>query len=188
MILLGLGNPGTEYNNTRHNIGFMILDHIASKQNTGFKKENLCLTSSFFYKGTKVILAKPQTYMNLSGNAAQRLLAFYKIPVEEMIVIQDDLDLAFMTIKFQQDRGTGGHRGISHIHQMLNTSNYMRLKVGIGRPSHKNQEISDFVLQKFHSTEEKNVKLLLEKIEESLYFLLDEGFKKTASQFNGEVS
>ncbi len=185
MVFFGLGNPGPKYKNTRHNIGFMIIDFIASKEGVCFKKENLCLVSSFSYKGQRIILAKPQTYMNLSGDGVRQVLNFYKLSLSDILVIHDDLDLEFLNLKFQKNRGSGGHKGISHIHKVLNTSSYMRLKLGIGKDKENSQKTSDFVLDKFSQTQDLVLKKFIEKSTEGLYFLLDHNFHKTASLFNG---
>ena len=187
MVFFGLGNPGPEYKNTRHNIGFMVIDHIASQKNLFFKKENLCLMTSFSHRGQKIILAKPQTYMNLSGKAVNQVLNFYKIPSSHMIVIHDDIDLEFLSLKFQKNRGPGGHNGISHIHEVLKSSNYMRLKLGVGRSEENSQKVSDFVLESFSSDQEELLKKFIEKSVEGLYFLLNHNFSKTASLFNGKM-
>ena len=186
MIFFGLGNPGPSYENTRHNIGFMVLDSLAKKENISFHKEKDCLISSFFYKQKKIFLAKPQTFMNLSGQAVKKTLDFYKIPITNIIVIHDDVDLDFLQLKYQKDRGPGGHNGISNIHTHLKTSHYMRLKLGVGKPNYAS-EVPNFVLSPFLNEEAVQLESLLKTVVHSLYHFLDYGFNKTASIFNGSV-
>ena len=128
-ILFGLGNPGKKYLLTRHNLGFMLLDFIAETDT--WRKKQSCLVQEITIGGRRVLLAKPQTFMNLSGKAVREMLNFYKTPLEDLLIIQDDKDQAFGQLKFQRARGDGGHRGIQNIHQELGSKDYGRLKMGI---------------------------------------------------------
>lgn len=132
-LIVGLGNPGSNHLFTRHNIGFMLIDALA--KDSSFQNKHKSLIQKIKISDELVILAKPQTYMNLSGEAVREIMAFYKIDVEDLLVVQDDKDQNFLSIKFQQDRGYGGHNGIKSIHQQLKTETYTRLKLGIANSS-----------------------------------------------------
>ena len=131
-LIVGLGNVGASYSLTRHNIGFMAIDAIA--ETLQFKKTNLSLVQKINIENQPVLLAKPQTQMNLSGKSVQELLSYYKLEVEDLLVVHDDMDLDFLKMKFQKSRGAGGHNGIQNIHDLLGHSDYFRLKLGVGRP------------------------------------------------------
>lgn len=135
-IIVGLGNPGTKYIWTRHNLGFMLIDGMAP--NSKFQKKYKSQIQKTKIEGTPVLLAKPQTFMNLSGQAVREILNFYKIPLEDLLVIHDDKDQVFGKIKFQKSRGDGGHNGIKNIHQELQSPDYCRLKMGVA-PVSKNK-------------------------------------------------
>lgn len=156
-LIVGLGNPGRQYEATRHNVGFMAVDFISDRYNFSWSnksKFNSDLAEGNAY-GSKVILCKPTTYMNLAGQAVGPISSYYKITFDKIIVIHDDIDLAFGKIKCKIGGGSGGHNGIKSIDQMLGTNEYFRIKVGVGRPQNDNQSPSDFVLQNFFSEEQK---------------------------------
>lgn len=134
-MIVGLGNPGTRYAQTRHNIGFMVLDAFsAACQLPVNKKQGASLIGIGFWEQEKILLAKPQTYMNRSGEAVWELLNYYHEGIDDFLVIHDDLDLDFGRLRFKRGGGSGGHNGLKSITQMLNSPEYSRLKVGIGRP------------------------------------------------------
>ncbi|MEP0761778.1 MAG: aminoacyl-tRNA hydrolase, partial [Chloroflexota bacterium] len=135
-LVVGLGNPGREYTNTRHNIGFRCVDALAARHNLAFedKKKSKAKIALGSIQGQRVLLAKPQTYMNLSGSAVQGLAAFYQIPPAQMMVIFDDLDLPVGTLRIRPKGGSGGHKGVTDIIQRLGTQGFSRIRVGIGRP------------------------------------------------------
>lgn len=144
-LIVGLGNPGKEYENTRHNIGFMALDRIASKNNVSFdlKKYNGIYTV-FEKNGEKIILLKPQTYMNLSGEAVSAIAKYYKIEIKDILIISDDLDMPVGKIKLKYKGSSGGHNGLKNIELHLKTSEYKRLKIGIS--NNKAYDTKDYVL------------------------------------------
>lgn len=153
-LIVGLGNPGDKYKNTRHNIGFMFLDKIAEDQGLAWvfdKKFNALICEYISSNGDKYYLAKPQTYMNLSGSSVKKLVDYYDITLENLLVIHDEIDLEFGTTKMQKSRGDAGHNGVKDISNYLGSKDYWRLRVGIGRPAHSSEEVSDFVLGKFNS-------------------------------------
>jgi PTH1 family peptidyl-tRNA hydrolase len=183
-MIAGLGNPGTTYAHTRHNIGFMVVDRLAQVLGVSAeKKQGHALVAQEVYKGERLLLVKPQTYMNLSGEAILELLNFYKNGIDDLIVIHDDLDLELGRIRFKSGGGTGGHRGLKSITEMLNSDSYDRLKVGIGRPP-EFMKTESYVLQAF-STEEK---LLLDKVlakaVEGIEYWITEGCAKAMNQYN----
>lgn len=156
--VVGLGNPGEEYRETRHNVGFMVIDALRKYLKCNKKKEK-CFCELYECDEYDIILAKPQTYMNLSGNAVLNIIKDYKIKPEEIVVVYDDLDLPLGTVKLKKSGSSAGHRGMKSIIEMIKTENFPRLRVGIGRPTNKG-EISDYVLSPFG----KDEKLLVEKV------------------------
>src|SRR5512139_1334408 len=148
-LLIGLGNPGREYRDSRHNFGFMFIDRLIVRLNArGMKVQSKAIVTTATYQERKLILAKPQTYMNLSGHSAQGLLNFYKIPVENMLVGHDDLDLPFGTLRLRPKGGPGGQRGMASTIEQLGTNSFARLRLGIGRPPGR-MDPKDYVLQDF---------------------------------------
>ena len=128
-IIVGLGNPDTTYLFTRHNLGFMLIDTLA--KGSKFQSKHKSHIQKIELEGENILLAKPQTFMNLSGQAIREIISFYKAPLEDLLVIQDDKDQTFGKMKFQKSRGHGGHNGIKNIHQELNSQDYCRLKIGV---------------------------------------------------------
>lgn len=145
-IIVGLGNPGDSYKNTLHNIGFIVLDEFASQLGLNFSFESKF--NAFIAKNSEYILVKPSTFMNNSGYAVSKVVDFYKSTLDNLIVIHDDLDLPPNSIRFQKGVGSAGHNGVSDIIEKLNSKDFYRLRVGIGRPSLKSCEVSDYVLSK----------------------------------------
>ena len=181
LLIVGLGNPGEKYLFTRHNIGFMVIDHLAERwKSLPFKKEGHALTSKY----NQVLLVKPQKFMNLSGEVVQQLMNYYKIQTTQLLVLHDDLDLPFGSFRYQLQRGPGGHNGVKNIHHVLGTADYARIKIGIGRPAQVQMDVADYVLQNFSSTEIESLPQLLTDIGDSIEFFLDHGFAKTANQYN----
>ncbi|MGE4233449.1 MAG: aminoacyl-tRNA hydrolase [Bacteriovoracia bacterium] len=165
-LLVGLGNPGREYEENRHNVGFMAIDYFAQSKNAVWKKWK---DSQIAIEQESHILLKPQTYMNLSGKAVVQAAHFYKILPEEICVVYDDLDIPFGQVRLRQDGGPGGHNGIKSISQSLGFSSYYRVRVGIGRPVHPDHDPADYVLEDFSKEENK----LLETIFDSCSKALD---------------
>ena len=152
-LIFGLGNPGSRYQFTRHNIGFMVLEKIAAQLEVELKQKSFdALWNRGKVAGLNVLLAMPQTYMNLSGNAVRKLLAYFKADINNLIVIHDDLDLPFGTVRLKTGGGNAGHKGLKSIISCLGTADFMRVRLGIGKPSDKSR-IKDYVLQKFDSGE-----------------------------------
>jgi PTH1 family peptidyl-tRNA hydrolase len=152
-LILGLGNPGRRYQFTRHNIGFMVLEKIAAQWEVDLKQKSFdALWNRGKIAGINLLLAMPQTYMNLSGNSVRKLLSYFKVDVNNLIIIHDDLDLPFGTVRLKTGGGDAGHKGLKSIISCLGTADFMRVRLGIGKPSDKSR-IEDYVLQKFDSGE-----------------------------------
>lgn len=184
-LIVGLGNPGEKYLLTRHNVGFMAIDRFASDIGVGpFKQEHKALVCKVKTPAYQAVLAKPQTFMNLSGQSVVALMSYYGIEPENLLVLHDEVDLPFGSIRYQTNRGHGGHNGIRNIHQLLGNSKYDRLKLGVGRPIHSKMAVSDFVLSPFNQQEQAELPDWLDKITDSLYCYLEQGYQKAATQFN----
>ena len=171
LLFIGLGNPGRQYENTRHNVGFMVVDAISDHHNFLAEKSKF----NAVYKegkiaGKKVVLFKPTTYMNKSGIAVSEIKKFYKIPLENIYVFYDDLDLAFSKVKTKIGGGSGGHNGIKSLDQFIG-KNYKRIRIGIDHPGHKDQ-VSDYVLKNFKSDERIVIDQLCDKIAQNIETLL----------------
>jgi len=161
-IIVGLGNPGKKFSGTRHNVGFDILDLFANKHGIKITKVKFkALIGEGRIGGEKVILVKPQTYMNLSGESVMRICEFYKIDLKDMMVIYDDIDLDVGRIRIRKQGGSGTHNGMRNIIYLLNSKDFTRLRFGIGKP--KNQDLADFVLQGFSSDEVELLKVSVDK-------------------------
>ena len=188
-LIVGLGNPGASYLMTRHNVGFMVIDALGEDS---FVKKHKSLIQKSLLNGRSVLLAKPQTYMNCSGEAVRDLMMFYKVPPQDLLVIQDDVDQPFLSMKFQKNRGHGGHRGIQSIHDYLKTSDYARLKLGVGRPHSKGEQpapsTSDYVLSSFSKKEQTLLKGFLEKSVQAVLYFIEKGFEKSAGEFNRKTN
>lgn len=158
-MIVGLGNIGQEYDKTRHNIGFMTVDALAEAQGVNFNLDSKhhALVASTMMDGEKVLLVKPTTYMNESGQAVAPLMDYYKLALEDLLVVQDDMDMDLGRLRLRAKGSAGGHNGIKSIINHLGTQNFGRLKFGIGHPSHQHQAVIDYVLGKFGKDEEIDV-------------------------------
>jgi peptidyl-tRNA hydrolase, PTH1 family len=175
-LFVGLGNKGAEYENTRHNAGFLALDLLASFFNQP-RTEILKFKSSIFslsFNGEKIICAKPQTFMNLSGSAVLQAMQFYKIPIENIFVFHDDIDLEVGKIKFKTGGGSGGHNGLKSIDALIG-NNYNRVRIGVGRPQFTN-DVSNFVLSNFVKQEWIEIENNLNNVFDRLSFLISKKF------------
>lgn len=184
-LVVGLGNPGSQYKFNRHNIGFMAVDSFVGSEKTKsykseFKSEFIKLKS----KDEDLLFLKPQTFMNLSGEAVQEAVTFYKVPLDRIIVVHDELDQPFGKIKVQKARGHGGHNGVRDITAKLGTNDYIRLRLGIGRPPHPEMGVADFVLANFAKDEHKTLEDLLIQSTLALETIIIEGYAKAANKYN----
>lgn len=186
-LIVGLGNPGREYRDTRHNIGFLVIDRLCSAMGITLNRvQAKALISSGVLEGRKVIVAKPQTYMNLSGQAVRGLLNFYKIPIEQLMVTYDDLDLPLGTLRIRPGGGSAGARGMASIIEQLGTQEFARLRMGIGRPPGQ-KDAAAYVLQPFHRSEQEMLAQVLDHAVEAVRVFVREGLNSTMNQFNGSL-
>jgi len=181
ILIVGLGNPGKKYQDTRHNIGFRVLDELCSSRHFA----TACVLDELQSLNLKkVILEKPKTFMNLSGKAVKSLIAKYKIPIINLWVIHDDIDLPLGKIRIVKNRGAAGHKGVESIIKELKTKNFIRFRIGTQSKTYKPKNIEEFVLQKFNKDEEKIVKEVIKKSVEAIEILLREGSEKAMNKFN----
>jgi len=184
-LIVGLGNIGEKYHNTRHNIGFKILDDIASKEDITFESQKLGSIATFRFKGRTFILLKPSTYMNLSGKAVNYWLTKENISIENLLVICDDLNLDFGAIRLKAKGSDGGHNGLKDINAVLNTQQYARFRFGVGADFSKGKQV-DYVLGDWDTEENKVLPERLEKAHELVKSFGTAGLNNTMSAFNGK--
>ncbi|GGH67675.1 MAG: aminoacyl-tRNA hydrolase [Bacteroidetes bacterium] len=182
-LIFGLGNPGAEYNRTRHNIGFEVLDALAS-DTSSFSSERYADVARVRVKGRELILVKPNTYMNLSGKAVRYWMETEKVPLENILVVVDELALPLGAIRMKLKGSDGGHNGLKSIQQLLGRSDYPRLRFGIGNEFSKGQQV-DFVLGKWTEEEWKNLQPRIKKATEAIQSFALAGPQITMNQFNG---
>ncbi len=184
-LIVGLGNPGREYAQTRPNFGFMLIDRLTVRLNArGMKIQSKAIVITAQYEGRKLILAKPQTYMNLSGQSAQGLTRFYKLPLEHVLVAHDDLDLPFCTIRMRPGGGPGGQKGVKSIIEQLGTPEFARLRLGIDRPPGR-MDAAAYVLQDFTQKELLAVSETLDRAADAALTWVTEGLNAAMNKFNG---
>ncbi len=184
-LIVGLGNPGPKYADTRHNIGFKILDYIAQKEEVNFETQKLADKTEFRFKGRTFILVKPNTYMNLSGKAVRYWLNKEKIALENLLIITDDLNLDFGTIRLKQKGSDGGHNGLKDIQQQMQTTKYNRFRFGISDAFSKGNQI-DYVLGKWSPEEEEKLPERLEKSWQLVKSFGTAGIHNTMNNFNNK--
>ena len=184
-LIVGLGNIGAEYVNTRHNIGFKIVDYVASKQGVSFETAKLGAVVEFTIKGRKLILLKPNTYMNLSGKAVHYWMQKENIAKENILVITDDLNLAFGTIRIKGKGTDGGHNGLKNIQLILNTSEYPRFRFGISDEFKKGQQV-DYVLGEWNETEKEKLPERFEVAKQIVESFALAGLNETMNSYNGK--
>jgi PTH1 family peptidyl-tRNA hydrolase len=184
-LIVGLGNIGAEYVNTRHNIGFKILDYIARKEAVSFETAKLGEISELKIKGRSILLLKPNTYMNLSGKAVHYWLEKENIPKENLLVITDDLNLAFGTIRIKAKGSDGGHNGLKNIQLVLNTTEYARFRFGISDSFKKGQQVN-YVLGEWDDEEQEKLKERLEVASGVIKSFALAGLANTMNAFNGK--
>ncbi len=184
-MIVGLGNPGPKYQLNRHNIGFILVDALAMRLEgrLDFRSEHKALTLKTSLQQERILLVKPQTFMNLSGQSVQDLFQYYDLSLDDLLVVQDDCDLPFQALRFQRSRGHGGHNGIRNIHQYLGPD-YARLKLGVSRPSHPGQDVADYLLSDFSKDEQKSLDDFLLYSCEAVETLILQGYDRASNQFN----
>lgn len=184
-LIVGLGNIGADYEHTRHNIGFKILDEIAKKENVVFENQKLGAVSKFRFKGRTFILLKPSTYMNLSGKAVKYWMTKEKISLENTLIICDDLNISFGTFRLKSKGSAGGHNGLKNINEVLQTQNYPRFRFGVGAEFSKGRQV-DYVLGEWNDDENSKLKERLEKTSKLIKSFGTAGIANTMSEFNGK--
>lgn len=185
-LVVGLGNPGRQYAQSRHNTGFMAVDLAAGQLGIKLDKTFMrAIVGQGLYKGEKIILAKPQTYMNLSGEAVVKLLNWYKLSAGDMTVIYDDMDLEPGKIKVRHRGGDGGHRGLASIINLLGTGDFNRLRIGIGRPSERGPDVVNWVLGRPSPEETSAINLALETVPNVLWEIVENGVGAAMNKYNG---
>ena len=182
-LIVGLGNVGEEYENTRHNIGFQILDQMAHEAQLKFKNERHAFIAETKYKGKILVLIKPTTFMNLSGKAVNYWMQAEKIPLENVMVLVDDLALPFGKIRIGPKGGDGGHNGLKHIQETLNTSNYARLRFGIGKEFSKGYQVN-YVLGKWDEEELKTLSERIKVCSDAIKTFAFAGLQRSMNEFN----
>ena len=185
-LIVGLGNPGREYERTRHNAGFRALDILADK--LGCKVDKLKVQGLYGqvnYRGKKLLLLKPQTFMNLSGRSVLQLSAFFRVPPKNIIVMFDDISLEPGRLRVRADGSAGGHNGIKSIIQELGSQEFPRVKIGVGAKPHPDFDLADWVLSGFTAQEEKALQPALERAAEAALAVMEYGVPEAANRFNG---
>lgn len=185
-LIVGLGNPGKQYERTRHNAGFRAIDLLADQLSCKIDKGKF---QGFYgqttYQGKKIFLLKPQTYMNLSGRSVLQLSAYYAIPPQRIIVLFDDISLEPGRLRIRADGSAGGHNGIKSIIQELGSQEFPRVKIGVGAKQHAEQDLADWVLSSFSANEEKALSSALPSAAEAALCIIDRGVPEAANRFNG---
>ena len=185
-LIVGLGNPGPEYAKTRHNVGFRCIDLLAEKLGARIDKAKFQgLYGQVDYKGNRLYLLKPLTYMNLSGVSVLQLSSFFKIPPQRIIVIFDDISLEPGRLRVRSDGSAGGHNGIKSIIAQLGSQDFPRVKIGVGAKPHPDFDLADWVLSSFSAQEEKALAFSLENGAQAALTLVTDGVSQAANKFNG---
>ena len=186
-LIAGLGNPGRQYKNTRHNVGFMLMDRLAGRLEVDFTRMELkALVTRTKYREKRLILAKPQTFMNSSGGAVGSLLRYYKVPLANLLVAYDEVDLDLGTLRLRPDGGAGGHKGMASIIKNLGTQEFSRLRLGIGRPPGR-KAAADYVLRDFTQTEREIQSEVLDRAVDAVLAFVLEGVDAAMNRYNGSI-
>jgi len=186
-LLVGLGNPGREYRTNRHNLGFMTIDQLSQALGIRMSRvQSKALVGIGPMDQSKVVVAKPQTYMNLSGQAVSSLLRFYKIPLDRLLVIHDELDLPLGTLRLRPGGGSAGNRGLASIIEQLGTQEFPRLRIGIGHPPGQ-MSGADYVLRDFPPVERELLEMVLKRAVEAVQVFVKSGLEAAMNQYNGSL-
>ena len=184
-LIVGLGNIGAEYADTRHNIGFSVLDALAGVSNTSFSTVRYGDMATLRHRGRTVLLLKPSTYMNLSGKAVRYWMEQEKIKPENLLVISDDIALPFGQLRLRQQGSAGGHNGLKNIIQHLGTDQFPRIRVGVGEKPHPDYDLADWVLGKFVGEDKKAIDAAVKKAADAIECILKDGMDRGMNKFNG---
>lgn len=184
-LIAGLGNPGKQYRGNRHNVGFMALDRLAQDLQVSFSRlESKALVAKAEYQGERLILAKPQTFMNLSGQAVGALARFYKVPMERIMIVYDDVDLPLGMLRLRPTGGSAGQKGMASIIERLGSQDFPRLRIGIGRPPGR-MDAAAYVLQDFSKAEQEFLEATLERASAAVYTWTTLGLESAMNKYNG---
>lgn len=184
-LVVGLGNPGPRYEVTRHNAGFMVVDHLAeSLRATYWRDEAGARTAAVRVDDDDVVLAKPQSFMNVSGNSVSRLVEHYEVPLDRLIVVHDDIDLPAGSVRVKAGGGHGGHNGLRSLHQRLGSGDYLRVRVGVGRPPGR-QDPADYVLEPMGRMAAETMGDAVLLGEEAVLHVIEHGVDAAMNEFNG---
>ena len=185
-MIVGLGNPGRQYEESKHNTGFRVVDELAKRWNVTLWQDKMdALVAQTTVNGEKIILVKPQTYMNESGRAVGPLMRWYKIDQPDVYVAYDDMDLAVGRLRIRKGGSAGGHNGLKSIIQHLGTDQFPRIKVGVGQKPHPDYDMADWVLSKFAGEDLKTITEAIRKAADAVECLIQEGPDKAMNRFNG---
>ncbi|MBS6215966.1 MAG: aminoacyl-tRNA hydrolase [Clostridiales bacterium] len=185
-LVVGLGNVGEKYDNTRHNVGFEVADELAERGRAPIQKlKHRALTNTLEIGGEKVLLMKPVTYMNLSGEAVGEAARFFKVPADHVLVISDDVSLPVGKLRVRRGGSAGGHNGLKNIIQHLGSDQFPRIKVGVGEKPHPDYDMADWVLGKFQGEDRRTMDGAVKRAADAVECFLREGPDKTMSRFNG---
>ena len=185
-LLVGLGNPGSKYESTRHNMGFLAVDGLARRKGFRFNKLRFrAWTAEWMVNGEKVLVMKPQTYMNLSGESVGEAARFYKIPADHVVVISDDISLPVGKLRIRTGGSAGGHNGLKNIIQHLGTDQFPRVRVGVGEKPHPDYDMADWVLGKFQGEDKKAIDGAVKRAADAVECFLKEGPDRAMNRFNG---
>lgn len=184
-LIVGLGNPGAKYALTRHNIGFMAVDFLHRSLSAPNPKSDFkALVNRFKWQDQEIVTLQPQTFMNLSGDSVRAAMDFYKIPLEKLVVIHDEIDQPFAKLKIQKNRGHGGHNGIRDITAKMSSMDYGRLRLGVGRPENPQFAVADYVLQRFSDSEMAELPKFLNHSVDAIEAIITKGLPAAANTFN----
>ena len=184
-LVVGLGNPGSQYEATRHNVGFRAVDALAKEAGVKIDRAKFqALTAQVTVGGVRVLLMKPQTYMNLSGVAVKQAADFYKVPPERVLVLFDDIDLDVGRLRIRRNGSAGGHNGIKSIISSLGSQEFPRIKIGVGAKPHPDYDLADWVLSRFTLVEQKLLDPAIEHAAEAVPVIFTQGIERASSQFN----
>ena len=184
-LVVGLGNPGPDYAPTRHNVGFLVVEELADRARGRFAKHKRAhaQVAEERLQGQRAVLAKPSSYMNESGGPVKGLLDFYKVPMERLVVIHDELDIPFNTLRLKLGGGDNGHNGLKSIRRSTGSGEFYRVRVGIGRPPGR-QDPADFVLKPWGSAERKELPMLVSDAADAVELLVHEGLERAQNRYN----
>src|SRR5215472_14144198 len=183
-LIAGLGNPGEQYAANRHNVGFLVADELAERAGVRFKRDrSRAQVASGRLAGVPVVLAKPMTFMNVSGGPVRALRGFYKVPGDRIVVIHDELDIPFDTVRLKLGGGDNGHNGLRSVTAALGTRDYYRIRIGIGRPPGR-MDPADFVLRDFSAAEREALPVLLSRSADAAELLLERGLATAQNEFH----